>query len=52
MMETILVAGAGLVDSLLSIYLALGHQAHVFDRYPDFRGARPDSPCDPLTLEP
>jgi len=39
-METILVAGAGLVGSLLSIYLArLGHQVHVVDRYPDFREA-------------
>ena len=40
MTETILVAGAGLVGSLLSIYLArLGHQVHIFDRYPDFREA-------------
>src|SRR3954471_11764540 len=39
-METILVAGAGLVGSLLSIYLArLGHQVQLFDRYPDFREA-------------
>ncbi|MEA2604530.1 MAG: kynurenine 3-monooxygenase [Acidobacteriota bacterium] len=40
MTETILVAGAGLVGSLLSIYLArMGHQVHIFDRYPDFREA-------------
>ncbi len=39
-MEKILIAGAGLVGSLLSIYLArLGHQVHIFDRYPDFREA-------------
>jgi kynurenine 3-monooxygenase len=39
-METILIAGAGLVGSLLSIYLArLGHQVQIFDRYPDFREA-------------
>jgi kynurenine 3-monooxygenase len=37
-MEKILVAGAGLVGSLLSIYLArLGHHVQIFDRYPDFR---------------
>jgi kynurenine 3-monooxygenase len=39
-METILIAGAGLVGSLLSIYLARqGHQVQIFDRYPDFREA-------------
>ncbi len=37
-METILVAGGGLVGSLLSIYMARqGHEVHLFDRYPDFR---------------
>ena len=39
-METILIAGAGLVGSLLAIYLArMGHQVQIFDRYPDFREA-------------
>ncbi|MFY9820654.1 MAG: NAD(P)/FAD-dependent oxidoreductase [Thermoanaerobaculia bacterium] len=39
-MEKILVAGAGLVGSLLSLYLArLGHHVQIFDRYPDFREA-------------
>ncbi len=37
-METILIAGGGLVGSLLSIYMARqGHEVHLFDRSPDFR---------------
>jgi kynurenine 3-monooxygenase len=40
-MEKILVAGAGLVGSLLSIHMARqGHEVHLFDRYPDFRTTR------------
>lgn len=40
-METILVAGGGLVGSLLSIYMARqGHEVHLFDRYPDFRSTK------------
>jgi kynurenine 3-monooxygenase len=43
-METMLVVGGGLVGSLLSIYLArLGHEVHLFDRYPDFRKAKAPS---------
>ena len=43
-METILIVGAGLVGSLLSIYLARqGHHVHLFERYPDFRRAKAPS---------
>jgi kynurenine 3-monooxygenase len=43
-METILVAGGGLVGSLLSIYMARqGHEVHLFDRYPDYRTAKIES---------
>lgn len=43
-METILIVGAGLVGSLLSIYLARqGYSVHLFERYPDFRKAKAPS---------
>lgn len=43
-METILIVGAGLVGSLLSIYLARqGYSVHLFERYPDFRRAKAPS---------
>ncbi len=43
-METILIVGAGLVGSLLSIYLSRqGHRVLLFERYPDFRRAKAPS---------
>lgn len=43
-METILIVGAGLVGSLLSVYLARqGYHVHLFERYPDFRKAKAPS---------
>ena len=39
--KNITIVGAGLVGSLLSIYLAKrGHTVHVYERRPDMRSAR------------
>ncbi|HEX8701627.1 MAG TPA: FAD-dependent monooxygenase, partial [Myxococcaceae bacterium] len=55
--EPVLVVGAGLVGSLLSIYLAkLGYPVEVYDRYPDPRRpveageGRPAAPKSALNL--